>query len=123
MSVDYFVKAILEIKKRLNGKDLVGAGGLLDRMMERSTWAAEQETLEQLANCFFLLEGESPQDVSEYWFTRKKEKWDKYPQLQAFFLNSAFGIIRTTETLSETDLLNYLKKKRIEDALHSKSAR
>jgi hypothetical protein len=89
----------------------------LNNLQERRTWAAEETTLQKLANCYWILEGEDPAETSEYWFDKKKEIWKQDSDCYAFFLNSAFLIIRNVKDLSDTGMLEYLREKQVQSGL------
>jgi len=71
--------------------------------------AAERQTLLDLADCYFLIEGEDPKLPSEYYTKKKMEVWSKDPECEAFFLTAANSSIQNFSELSDTDLLQYLK--------------
>ena len=116
-------KYCADIRGFMNQKNLVRAAGLLDEMERRTTWAAEPETLRDLAHVFTLLHGEDPSEANPFWKEKKLEIWKQDPDCEAFFLTMAFKVVRHLELSSETDLLNYLNLKAAEDALSMASVR
>lgn len=112
MSPKVFVDYLVKMKELCNSGNLVGVAGLLSRMEERATRAAERETLLDLANCYFLLEGENPKQITQSWSKRKREIWDKDQDCEAFFLICANALIRSSSELSDTDLLLCLMKQK-----------
>lgn len=109
---------VVAMRKAINSKDLTKAGYLLERMNERRLLAAEEETLKELANCYFLIEGENPASTSPYWFEKKKEIWNKSDKDYAFFLHSALKRTRNISELSETEILNSLRTQAALKLLH-----
>jgi hypothetical protein len=107
-----------QIKKALNRGDVSRAGYLVNRMEERRTLAAEEETLRQMCDSYFLIEGENPKECSDYWFQKKIEAWEKDPAAYAFFLHECLKYIRSIEGLSNTGLLQFLRNQAVEKALH-----
>lgn len=101
MFMDRMVQAV-------NRNDLQKVGELLGRMKQRRELAAEEKSLQALANVYFLLEGENPKEPSDFWFGKKKEIWEKDPECYAFFLIESFRSIRSISGLSSTDLLDYI---------------
>ncbi len=91
---------------------------LVTRLQERRTWAAELRTVEGLANCYFILEGEDPSETSEYWFQKKKDIWAQDKDCHAFFLRSAWRTTRSFKDLSDTGIVSYMLNKAINDPLN-----
>ena len=79
--------------------------------------AAEEKTLQSLANCYFLIEGENPNDTSPYFYELKKDIWSKDTACYGFFLQNAFGIMRNLDDLSSVDILSYLREKAVEEVI------
>lgn len=118
MTEEMFDQYMVEIKRLCNRNDLVGVAGYIDRMNERRMLPAEENSLVNLANAFFVLEGEDPSQVSDHWFARKKAIWAEDPDCYAFFLHRAMSLLRDISALSETDLLEFLQRQAVEKALH-----
>lgn len=104
-------------------KDFIDKGkysdvaGVVREMEVRRTRAAEETTLQSLANCYFLLDGEDPFDTSMEYLEKKKAIWGQDPDCYAFFLNTAFLTIRNLSDLSDTGIVDYLREKAIQDGV------
>ena len=109
---------LMRIKKALNKSDMVQAAGLVTRMEERRTLAGELLTIQALADCYFLIEGENPLQISPYWFEKKKAIWSNDEDCDAFFLHSAFSMMRDIQESSAISIRNYLRSQEIERALN-----
>ena len=87
---------------------------IAQNILDRMNVAAELVTLEHLANCLFLLEGEEPQETTQFWYDKKKEIWQNDSETHAFFLHAALSTIRNLQDLSRQDLASFLKVKEME---------
>lgn len=117
MTPDMHAKYLNDIRLAANAKNWTGVLGKINELEQRTTWAAEPETLRRLAHVFSLMEGEDPGQPQEHFFEKKLQIWKEDSDCEAFFLNMAFGVVRSLELLSETDLVNYLRAKEAEVAL------
>ena len=115
-------KYLQEIRDAINLKSYTRACSKIDELETRTTWAAEPKTLRRLAHIFTMLEGEDPGQPQQHFFEKKLEIWSKDSDCEAFFLHMAFGVVRSLELLSETDLVNYLRTKEAESAMSRVSA-
>lgn len=121
ISENMWAQYIVKLKAACNKGKMHDVSVLVGAMEERSTRAAEAESLLELANAFFLIEGEDPKATSEFWGKKKKEIWSKDSDCEAFFLICAFAIIKDSNELSDTDLLHSLTMGRLKDQpFHSK---
>ena len=84
---------------------------LLERLKERLDWACEYETLMKLATCYFLIEGEPIQSVSNEFTKRKRALIQSSPEAEGFFLAAAYKLTTEYSDFSETDILQYLAMK------------
>lgn len=92
-----------------NAGQIVELFGYLHNLKERLTWACEEKTLENLANCYLVLEGENPDIVHPKWSERKKKIIKEDLEAKGFFLRYALLRTRDYSALSDKDILAYLE--------------
>lgn len=117
MSVDYFDKKMDELLGYLDKGRITEARTVVMDLKQKSTVATDRMSLELLANCLFLVDGENPAATSQKFLAKKREIWEKDPECYAFFLMQAFGHIRNIQGLSADDLLRYLMKVEAQETL------
>jgi hypothetical protein len=121
MTPETFARMVQQAKDHANEGDIVECFKVFDRMQERMTQAAEEITLLQLANCYFLLEGEDPEQPNERMTEIKHKIWKEDADCRAFFLIAAYRIIDAYGTASDSDILKYLMEARIRKARRTQS--
>lgn len=117
VSPEVFDSAMNKLVIYLNQKNTVKASEIVTNLQHRRTYAADEQTLLNLINCYFLLEGEPAEDTNPYWFDKKKEIFSKDKECYAFFLNSSFLTLRNVSELSDTGILDYLQTKAQDELL------
>jgi len=117
MSLEYFDKQMEALISHLDRNRITEARMVVMDLKQKSTVATDRMSLELLANCLFLLDGENPAATSQKFLAKKREIWEKDPECYAFFLMQAFAHIRNIHGLSATDLLHYLQKVEAEEIL------
>lgn len=110
MTPEYFAKEMMKVQG-LIGKDNNKAIERCGDMLNRATWAAEENTLLMIASQMFLLEGENPIVLTPEFLEKKKFIFDNDVEAKGFFLHSAFKNTRYFNELSETGLTSYLREK------------
>lgn len=116
MTPETFSRMVQQAKDRANEGDIVECFKVFDRMQERMTFAAEETTLLQLANCYFLLEGEDPEQPNDRMTEVKQKIWKEDADCRAFFLIAAYRIIDVYGKASDSDILKYLMEARMRKA-------
>lgn len=112
MTPELFAKMVQEAKDYANEGNIVDCFGVLDRIQQRTEWAAEEKTLLNLAAVYFLRKGEDPEVPSEFYTKEKHRVWELDGNCRAFFLIAAFRLINKYGTISDKDILQYLQEKR-----------
>lgn len=100
---------IESMKRNANNGNIVELFNILAEVEFRLNYIGEEETMIELATCYFLIEGEDESDFSEIWKQKKKDKFKSDPKLQDFFLQKAFMFTIKSSELSEQDILDFLK--------------
>lgn len=121
MTPEHFAVEMNKAISFQNKQQYAQATNIMSELLVRSRWAAERTTLELLANCLFLIEGENPLIPTDEFMQKKKEIWKRDPECEGFFLTAAFSFIRKLDRLSEEDLMNYLRTHEVKDRLTSQS--
>lgn len=94
-----------------NEGEIVELFGYLYSLKDRLTWAAEEETLRNLANIYLLVEGENPEIIEKKFDKQKRQLMEEDLQARAFFLQYALKRTSDYSDISETDILRYLTAK------------
>lgn len=89
----------------------------LGRLQDRLTWATEENTLQNVAKCYFVLEGEHPKRPSRKWDEKKQEIWDNDDDCRVFFCQRAYRLINAASKASDTDILTCLMQQRMEQQI------
>jgi len=121
MTKDDLERFIAAIQEECNKGKLTKAFYFLELMKERLTWAAEEETLLDLACVYFLLEGENVLACTPEMTAKKKAILREDAEARAFFLVTAYNCTAHYGSISETGILDYLTKKRNEREIHLKN--
>lgn len=98
-----------------NNGQVVEAFKYLARIKDRLMWAAEEQTLTNLANCYLMLEGENPEVMEPKHQEAKKQLMARDPKAKAFFLHTALNYTSDFSAISPEDILKYLTLKRQEE--------
>lgn len=118
---------IAEMKKKANEGDIVSLFTLLNEIDFRLDFIGEEETLLELAACFFCIEGEDPEDFLDSYRKKKIEILKNDSDAKGFFLQRAFEHTTKFSNMSETIIQDYLNQnqtnaeKLIQTLLRSKS--
>lgn len=102
--------AFLEKAKEYGNRgDVVSMFGVIDRLIERTRFAAEAKTLLELAKCYFLIDDEPIEAQTLHHDALKEEAWKKDGASRAFFLRESFVLTKGYSAFSGTDILAYLR--------------
>lgn len=109
-----------EMKKKANEGNIVELFQLLAEIEFRLNFLGEEETLLELACCYFLLNDEDEMNFSETHKTQKREILKKDGEAKDFFIQGAFKYTTIYSDMSELDILDYLNQnapnaRRLED--------
>ena len=110
MTPEYFAQEMMKIQGFI-GKDNNKAIAKCQDMLNRATWAAEENTLLMIACQMFLLEGENPIVLTPEYLEKKKAIFENDLEAKGFFLHAAFKNTRYFNELSEIGLTSYLRDK------------
>jgi len=100
---------IEEMKKAANAGEIVTLFSLLHEIEFRLQFIGEEETLIQLAACYFLIEGEDPADFVESYRNKKIEILKNDSDARGFFLQRSFEFTTNFSQQSGTIILDFLK--------------
>ena len=99
-----------EMKKRANEGNIVEVFQLLAEIEFRLEFLGEEETLLELACCYFLLNDEDEMNFSEVHKAKKREILLKDGAAKDFFIQGAYLYTIQYSGLSEIDILDYLNQ-------------
>lgn len=109
LTKDVMLKVFEEMKKNANDGNIVALFGLLNELEFRLNFIGEEQTLMELASCYFLLGDEDETDFVDSYKNKKMEILKSDSDAKAFFLKGAFGYTMKYSSMSEVDILDYLK--------------
>jgi hypothetical protein len=112
------------MKDQANKGNIVELFHTLNEIEFRLNFIAEEETLIELASCYFVMDGEDESDFSEIYRKKKIEYIKSDPEAFNFFVQRAFEYTTIYSQLSDTDIHEYLtlnahNAKRIAEFLHT----
>lgn len=97
------------MKRHANSGNIVELFNVLAELEFRLDYIGEEETMIELATCYFVLDGEDESEFSEVWKRKKIEKIKNNPKTFDFFLQKAFEYTIKFSELSGQDIHDYLK--------------
>jgi hypothetical protein len=107
---DVLVEFITNMEQKANSGNIVELFHLLTELKFRLDYIGEEQTMLDLATCYFILEGEDEGDFSEIWKQKKMERLRANGELRDFFVSRAFQLTTNYSELSNTDIHDYLKR-------------
>jgi hypothetical protein len=111
---------VQKAKDAILASDASTAIHILHEILIRSEYAAEENTLINLATVYVYLENEPIAQYADYWQEKKKELWKKDEDALNFFLLLAWNLTRQYSNMSDIDILTYLKSiKEIEEKMQT----
>lgn len=111
------------MKDQANKGNIVELFHTLNEIEFRLNFIAEEETLIELAACYFVMEGEDETDFSEIYRKKKIDYIKSDPEAFNFFVQRAFEYTTIYSELSDSDIHEFLRlnahnAKRISEFLH-----
>ena len=99
---------IAKMKDHANSGDIVALFSILNEIEFRMNFAGEEETLIELAACYFVREGEDETCFDELQRRKKIELFKSNSALFSFFVQRAFELTINYSNISATDIQDYL---------------
>lgn len=99
-----------EMKKRANDGNIVELFAILKEVEFRLNYIGEEKTLIELALCYFVCGDEDETQFTDEAQERKREILKNDSEARDFFLQKGFERTIQYSNLSETDILDFLKK-------------
>lgn len=108
LTKENFITLMNEMKKKANEGNIVDLFNILGEIEFRLNFIGEEQTLMELACCYYLIGDEDETDFSDIHKQRKLDILKEDTEAKDFFIQGAF--IRTIKysDMSETDILDYL---------------
>jgi hypothetical protein len=103
-----FKVLVEEMKKKANEGNIVELFQLLAEIEFRLEFLGEEETLKELACCYFLLNDEDESDFNDVYKNMKLNIWKEDEECKYFFIQGAFILTHAYSNLSEIDIQEYL---------------
>jgi len=97
------------MKKAANKGDIVELFRILGEMEFRTGFLGEEETLIELALCYYVLEDEDETSLDSVSRQKKIDIFKTDEDARAFFLRGAFSHTIKYSDMSEEDILEYLR--------------
>lgn len=110
LTKENLITLMAEMKKKANEGNIVDLFQLLAEIEFRLNFLGEEETLKELACCYFLLNDEDESDFSDVYKNMKLNLWKEDEESKYFFIQGAFTLTRRYSEMSEVDIHEYLMK-------------
>lgn len=107
---DVLIEFITNMETKANNGNIVELFHLLTELKFRLEYIGEEQTMLELAACYFIIEGEDESDFSEIWKQKKMERLKENGELKDFFVSRAFQLTTSYSELSHADIHDYLKR-------------
>lgn len=98
------------IDERINSNDLSGAAKINGLIQASLDLYADEETLLQLAQVYYLMNDENPETYSERFQKEKRKIWDEDIDAKGFFLQQSFKYTKAFQEQPQLNVLEYLNK-------------
>lgn len=109
MTKDQLSTIIEAMKKSANGGNIVEMFHLLAEMEFRLEFIGEEQTMIELAACYFVINGEDETEFSDVWKQIKIERIKSNSEASDFFIQRAFVHTTIYSEMSDNDIHEYLK--------------
>lgn len=101
------------LKQAINDSDLATAGYLVNTLEAYRQLDASKNTTFNVAQYYIFLDKEGDK-LTDEWKEKKRELFDRYPEVQAFFLNITQGLLTALKILSEDiQIEDYLNREEV----------
>lgn len=112
---DVLKQVIEQMKQRANAGNIVELFAILGELEFRLDFLGEEETLVELAACYFIEDGENETEFNEVIRKKKVELFKSRPDLFDFFVQRAFEHTINFSNISEADILDYLNRNALQN--------
>jgi hypothetical protein len=112
---DVLKQVIEQMKQRANAGNIVELFSILGELEFRLDFLGEEETLVELAACYFIEDGENETEFNEVIRKNKVELFKSRPDLFDFFVQRAFEHTINFSNISEADILDYLNRNALQN--------
>ena len=109
MTADVLMNFIKLMKKHANSGDIVELFSLISEIEYRLQYVGEEQTMRDLACCYFLIEGEDERTMLEAYRKRKIKIFEEDEACKGFFLQRAYEHTEAFSNTSVHDINEYLK--------------
>lgn len=93
--------------------DLVKCFAIIDDISYRAKFLTEENSVLDLANIYFFLEDEDPEELSDSISEKKRAIWQEDKKCRDFFLRMGFALTKKFQPTSDEDLLKYMDETRV----------
>lgn len=107
------IKLIQEMKRNANEGKIVDLFHLLAEVEFRINYLGEEETLMELALCYFVIDGEDETSLDEIHKKRKRDLLKSDDEALGFFLDRAWRLTTKYSDSSEVAIVDYLKMNQV----------
>jgi len=108
LTKEVMIQLIAKMKEHANEGNIVSLFSILNEVEFRMNYAGEEQTLIELAACYFVREGEDETTFDELQRRKKIELFKSDSALFSFFVQRAFELTMNYSTTSVTDIQDYL---------------
>lgn len=93
--------------------DITTCFAIVADLKHRSKFICEANSILDLANVYYMLEDEDPNDYDEIWADRKRAIWDSDMDCRAFFLNMGLQLTNSFSNTSVEDLIKFMEETKV----------
>lgn len=90
--------------------DIVSCFAIIDDLKHRQKMLCEANSILDLAGIYYFLEGEDPEESSEYWELQKQKIWVNDSKCRSFFLLKGINLIPSLQNSPTQDLMNFMEE-------------
>ena len=108
LTKDVLLGLMAKMKEHANKGQIVELFGILNEIEFRLNFIAEEETLINLAACYFVIDGEDETEFNEIEKKRKVDYIKSNSEAFNFFVQRAFEYTTKYSQVSEVDIQEYL---------------
>lgn len=115
LTKDVLKQLIEQMKQKANSGNIVELFSILSEIEFRLDFLGEEQTLIELAACYFVEDGENETEFNEVTRKKKVELFKTNPDLFNFFVQRAFEHTINFSTISDADILDYLNRNALQN--------
>lgn len=93
--------------------DLTTCFAIVHDLKHRSKFICEANSVLDLANVYYMLQDEDPEDYSEVHADRKRKIWAEDEACRTFFLRMGMALTKQFQSTPPEDLINFMEETKV----------